>query len=160
MILTLDNSFSLGSQSLSQLSSAVKAELNHLKKKVKTELKTSVKSHNCILASSDMISMSKREREEKGCLDFLDIVFDLFRLPELLFPVNVWFVDVVVVVVLVIGFDPEQVEVVLALLLPVVLTDDVQLASIVVDTLLTGWSAFEKPDWVVGGCDIIKGRVG
>ena len=25
---------------------------------------------------------------------------------------------------------------------------------------LTGWSAFEKPDWVVGGCDIIKGRVG
>jgi len=109
-----------------------------------------------------MISMSKREREREGkyCLDFLDIVFDLFRLPELLFPVNVWFVDVVVVVVLVVGFDPEQVEVVLALLLPVVLPDDVQLASIIVDTLLTGWSAFEKPDWVVGGCDIIKGRVG
>jgi len=104
--------------------------------------------------------MSKRERKEKGCLDFLDIVFDLFRLPELLFPVNVWFVDVVVVVVLVVGFDPEQVEVVLALLLPVVLPDDVQLASIIVHTLLTGWSAFEKPDWVVGGCDIIKGRVG
>jgi len=103
--------------------------------------------------------MTKRERK-KGCLHFLDIVFDLFRLPELLFPVNVWFVDVVVVVVLVVGFDPEQVEVVLPLLLPVVLPDDVQLASIIVDTLLTGWSAFEKPDWVVWGCDIIKGRVG
>merc|ERR1719150_2747072 len=106
-----------------------------------------------------MISMSKRERG-KYCLDFLDIVFDLFRIPELLFPVNVWFVDVVVVVVLVVGFDPEQVEVVLALLFAVVLTDDVQLAGIIVDTLLTGWSAFEKPDWVVGGCDIIKGRMG
>merc|ERR1719334_1681889 len=116
------------------------------------------KSHS-ILANSDMISMSKREREREE-KKVVYIFFDLFRLPELLFPVNVWFVDVVVVVVLVVGFDPEQVEVVLPLLLTVVLPDDVQLAGIVVDTLLTGWSAFEKPDWVIWGCDIIKGRVG
>jgi len=56
----------------------------------------------------------------KSWLHFLDRVSDLFKLLELLFPVDVWFVDVVVVVVLVIGFDPEKVEVILALLLEVV----------------------------------------
>jgi len=112
------------------------------------------------LLSKQTVMISCQREREKSCLHFLDIVFDLLRLPELLFPVDVWFVDVVVVVVLVVGFDPEEVEVVLALLLAVVLADDVQLASIIVDTLLTGWSAFEKPYWVVWGCDIIKGRVG
>jgi len=40
------------------------------KKKLKPELKASVKSHDCILANSDGIDVKEREREEKRLFTF------------------------------------------------------------------------------------------
>jgi len=87
--------------------------------------------------------------------DLLDVILDLFGFPEGLVAIHVWLVDVVVVVELAVSFNLKQMVVVQLLLLAAVLAQDVQLAAVVVDTLLARRCSLEKSDGVVGGGNIV-----
>jgi len=89
-----------------------------------------------------------------------NVVLDLFRFPEFLVPVDARLVDVVVVVELVEGVDVEQMFAVLSVLLACVLAQDVQLAGVMVHSLLSGWSSLEQADGVVGRGHVVDGGVG
>jgi len=110
---------------------------------------------NTRLGDKSSASASSEDVINVSTSHLLDKVLDLFRLPEGLVPVDIWLVDVVVIVELVVSLDLKEVVIVKALLFSPVLAQNVQLAAVVVDALLTGWCSFQKSDGVVGGGNIL-----
>merc|ERR1712223_222147 len=89
------------------------------------------------------MSLHQDDEYKTSLLHPTNVVLDFFWLPEFSISVDSWFIDIVMIIILSLGFNLKKVVSVCLFLCSVMLSHDVQFRGIKVDTFLSGWSAFQ-----------------
>jgi len=89
------------------------------------------------------MSLHRYAKYKTSILHPPNVVLDFFWLPEFSISVDSWFINIVMIIILSLGFNLKEVVSVCLFLCSVMLSHDVQFRGIKVDTFLSGWSAFQ-----------------
>merc|ERR1711944_367669 len=91
-----------------------------------------------------------------GCfLHTSNLISDFFWFPEFSVSVDTWFVNVMMIIILSVGFNFKQMVFICLFLFSIMLSHDIEFRSVIVDTFLSWGSAFQESNWVVRCGNII-----